>query len=152
MLINIPPFLSYVRSEFIYDDMTGHQYFQDATAFAISARSNETLKFQILVGEGRIHSEVSVAALTNSKEAVKLSDESCSYSVFADDEVSLMRFEYLSGLGPCIVNNKDGSFWQNGQYIFSVEWENLKQQLHLIELEDGNYVFWGNEGLVWGGS
>jgi hypothetical protein len=130
--------------------MTGQQYFQDATAFAISSRPNETLKFQILVGEGRIHSEVSVAALTNSKEAVKLSDEGCSYSVFSDDKVSVIVLEYLAGLGTCIVNNKDGSHWQNGQYVLTVEWENLKQQLHLIELDDGNYVFWGNEGLVWG--
>jgi hypothetical protein len=132
--------------------MTGHQYFQDATAFAISARSNETLKFQILVGEGRIHSEVSVAGLTNSREAVILTDESCSYSVFNDDKVSVIVLEYLVGLNGCVVNNKDGTFWQNGQYVLTIEWENLKQQLHLIELENGNYVFWGNEGLVWGGS
>jgi len=148
MLINIPPFLSYIRSEFIHDDMTGQPYFQDATAFAISVRSNETLKFQILVGEGRIHSEVSVAGLTNSKEAVKLSDEGCSYSVFADDKINVVILEYLSTLG-CKVNYKDGAFWQNGQYVLTVEWENLKEQLHLIELEDGNYVFWGNEGLTW---
>src|SRR5271165_3760989 len=150
MLINIPPFLSYVRSEFIYDNMDGQPYFQDATAFAISSQPNETLKFQILVGEGRIHT-VSIAGLTNSKEAVKLSDEGCSYSLFNDDNddrVSVIVLEYLAGLGACKVNNKNGSYWQDGQYVFTVE--NLKQQLHLIELQDGNYVFWGNEGLVWG--
>jgi hypothetical protein len=150
MLINIQPFVCYVRSEFIFDDMNGQPYFQDGTAFAISAKSNETLKFQIMVGEGRIHPEVSVAALTSRQEAVKLIDDACSYTVFPDDKVSIVVLDYLSTLDTCGVLNKDGSFWQNGQYLFTVEWDNLKKQLHLIGLDDGNYVFWGNEGLVWG--
>lgn len=150
MLTNIHPFLSYVRSEFLYDSMDGKPYFQDATVFAISCRQNETLKFQIIIGDGKIFSEVSVAALTNDREAVKLTDEQCNYASFPDDKVSVIVLEYLTKLGKCKIINKDGSFWQNGQYIFTVEWENVIGQLHLIELEDSNYIFWGNDGLEWG--
>lgn len=150
MITNINPFLSYIRTEHIYDDMDGKPYFQDATAFAIFAKSNETLKFVVMIDGTRLVSNVSAAALTNDRQAVKLTDEACSYTVFPDDKVSVVVLEYLSTLNNCKVNNKDGTHWQNGQYVFTAEWDNIGEQLHLIAMEDGNYIFWGNEGLRWG--
>lgn len=150
MLINIPPILSYVRSEYLYEDMVGKPAFQDATVFALSSRPNMPLCFQAMIDNNSLFSNVPVAALTNRREAVKLAEDACIYQVFPDDNVSVVVLEYLTTLDNCRVYNKDGTYWQDGQYVFTVEWELLGEQLHLIELEDGNYVFWGNGGLEWG--
>jgi hypothetical protein len=150
MLLNLPSFiLTHVRTECIYNDTTNKPAFEDALVLAVHCRANETLAFQIIVNNEKLFANVPACALTNSQNAVKLAEQDAVWSIFSDEHASICVLEGLKVANPCVVLNKDGSVWQNGSYVFTVEWERLKEQLHLIELEDGNYVFWGNEGLRW---
>jgi hypothetical protein len=150
MLLNLPSFLlTHARTECLYDSTEGHAAFEDALIIAIHCRANETLRFQILVNSEKLFANVPACALTNSQAAVKLTEEEAVWSIFSDERASICVLDGLKLADPCIVLKRDGSVWQNGSYVLTVEWERLREQLHLIELEDGNYCFWGNEGLRW---
>ena len=147
---NISPFLTYVRSEYLYDLKEGFGYFTPATVFAISSCANEQLKMQLIANDKTMFSHVPVCALANSKAAPKLPDEECVFDVCSDNAATTTQYDYLIAIEHCGVWKKDGSFWQKGIYLFTVEWQKTKQQLHFIELEDGNYIFWANERITWG--
>lgn len=148
MNVDIPPFLTYVRSEFLYSLKEGFGYFTPATVFAISCIKNETIKFHLIIDD-QIHiSNIQTSALSNSKTAVKLQEEDCVFGICPEDEVIINQYEFLSNIGTCAVWKKDSSLWQKGNYLFTVEFSN-KVQLHLIELDDGNYIFWPSSNITW---
>jgi|ERR1700722_20040193 len=148
--VDINPFLTYVRSEYLYALKEGQGYFSPATVFAVSSYPNENLKFQILVDDKTHVGNIQTCALANSKTAPKIAEEDCVYTSCPDEFIVVNQYEYLSTLAICGVWKRDNSFWQNGTYIFSVEWPKTKMVLHLIELEDGNYSLWPSEKLTWG--
>jgi hypothetical protein len=147
---DIVPFLTYVRSEYLYSLKEGFGYFSPATVFAVSSCANETLKMQLIADDKVMFPHVPVCALANSKTAPKLTEEECVYAVCPDDVVLATQYEYLTTVESCGVWKKDSTFWQRGIYLFTVEWPKTKHQLHFIELEDGNYIFWANEKITWG--
>jgi len=89
-----------------------------------------------------------ISAIANSKIAPKIEEVDCVYSVCPSDDITINQYEYLSTLAACDVWKRDNTFWQSGSYMFTVEWSN-KFSLHLIELEDGNYIFWPSDKLTW---
>jgi len=147
---DIPAFLTYVRSEYLYSLKEGFGYFAPATVFAISSHAHETLKLHLIVDDKLMFSNIPLCALANSKTAPKLEEDECIYDLCPDDVAVVIQYEYLMALENCAVWKKDGSLWQKGIYLFSVEWPKLKHQLHFIELEDGNYTLWSNERITWG--
>jgi hypothetical protein len=147
---DIVPFITYIRSESIYDGVEGHPYFTDATVFAISSIPNETLKFSVIANDITLFNDIPISALSNSKEAPKLSEDDCVFENCPDEYVSIIQYEHLSNISTCGVWKKDKSFWQAGNYILTVEWNKAKKSLQFIELNDGNYILWANEFLTWG--
>jgi hypothetical protein len=146
---DIVPFLTYIRSEYIFCKPDGYPYFSDATVFAISLVPNETLKFSILANDTTMFNNISINALSNNKEAPKLSEADCVFENCPDEYVSIIQYEHLSNIDTCGVWKKDKSFWQAGNYIFTIEWNKAKKSLQFIELNDGNYIVWANEFLTW---
>lgn len=150
-MIDIHPFRTYVRSEYLYSLEEGFGYFTSATVFAISSYPNETLKLQLITDDSKIlFNNVPVSALANDRAATRLDEEGCVFSACPDEHAIMVQYEYLSGIEHCGVWKKDGTFWQKAMYLFTIEWPNSKQQLHFLELEDGNYALWSNERLTWG--
>jgi hypothetical protein len=149
MILNIIPFLTYVRSEYLYKLTEGHGYSSPATVFAISLSPNETIKLNILADDTTMFSNIPVCALMNSKAAREVPEDAAVFDVCPDGSAEVIQYEYLTAVEHCGVWKKDRSFWQKGVYLFSVEWQN-KEQSHFIELEDGNYVFWNNRHITWG--
>lgn len=151
MMLDCPPWMTYVRSEYLYREMKeGFGYSSPATVFAISLIPNETIKLNILADDTTMFSNIPVCALMNSKTAREVPDDACVYDVCPEGNAAVIQYEYLTAVEHCAVWKKDNSFWQNGVYLFSVEFGNGGQQYHFIELEDGNYVFWANENITWG--
>jgi hypothetical protein len=150
MSCNIPAFLTYVRSEYLYSLNEGFGYFAPATVFAISSRSGESLKFQIIVDDKVMFSNIPICALANSKTAPKMTEEECIYNMCSDDDANIIQYDFLSNIEHCSVWNRDNTYWQKGIYLFTVEWHKSKEQGHIIELEDGNYVCWPNQKITWG--
>lgn len=146
---DITPFLTYARAEYLYSSNESAHYFTPATVFAISSYPNQSLKFQILADDKVMMNNIPICALANSKDAPRITEEECVYYVCPNEYVVMNKYEYLAALGECGVWKKDNAFWQKGMYMFSVEWPNTKIVLHLIELEDGNYILWPNEKLTW---
>lgn len=149
MILNIIPFLTYVRSEYLYKLTEGHGYSSPATVFAISLIANETIKLQILADDTTMFSNIPVCALMNSKAAREVPEDACVYDVCPDSNAEIIQYDYLAAIEHCCVWKKDNTFWQKGVYLFTVEWTN-NTKYHFIELEDGNYVFWLNEKITWG--
>lgn len=150
MANDIPPFLAYVRSEYLYSLEEGFGYFTPATVFAVSSYPNETLKLQLIADDKVMFPNVPVCALANSRTAPKIEEEDCVFDVCPDENITIAQYDYLTTVEHCALWKKDGSFWQKGIYLFSVEWPKTKSQFHFIELEDGNYSFWSNERMTWG--
>lgn len=150
MSYDIPPFLTYVRSEYLYSLQEGFGYFTPATVFAVSSVSNETLKLHIIADDKVMFTNIPISGLSNSKTAPKLAEEDCVFNLCPDESAVISRFEYLSAVEHCGVWNKNGTFWQKGMYLFSIEWPKAKLQFHFLELEDGNYCLWANERITWG--
>lgn len=147
--VDIAVFLTYVRSEFLYEHREGQGYFSDAAPFAISSITNEFLKFHI-VSEHTSFFNVPINAITNSKTAPILQEDVVSFFPCPDDQIETIQYEHLTNIGHCGIWKKDDSFWQLGNYVLTIEWTRAKQNLHLIELEDGNYVAWGSSHITWG--
>lgn len=150
MIADSPVFISYVRSDYLYNHTEGQGYFTQATVFAVSSITNESLKAQIIVDDKTMFANIPICALANNKMAPVLLEEDCVYSLCSDDKITVFRYEYLLSIDCCSIWKKDKTYWQRGSYIFTVEWDKTKQQLHFIELEDGNYVLWANERITWG--
>lgn len=148
--ISIPPFLTYVRSEYLYDLKEGFGYFGEGTVFAISSYPDSPLTFQVMVDNTTLFSNVPVFALTNSKTAVKLSEDESVFFNCPDEDVAVSQYEYLISINDCCVWKRDDTFWQKGSYLLTIDWWKSKKSLHLIELEDGNYILWPNEKITWG--
>jgi hypothetical protein len=149
MTLNIPVFLTYCRSEYLFRHTEGEGYSTPATVFAISLTPNETIKLNILADDTTMFSNIPVCALMNSKAAREVPEDACVFDVCPEGSADIIQYEYLSAVEHCGVWKKDRSFWQKGAYLFSVEWEN-KLQYHFVELADGNYVFWDNAYITWG--
>lgn len=147
MLYDIPIFLTYVRSEYLFELKQGQGYYTPATVFAISICSGETIKFQILTDDRTLFSNIPVSALANDKVAPKYQEEQY---VCTDDIANIIQHEYLTAIEHCAVWKQDNSFWQKAIYILTIEFPKTKQQLHLLEMEDGNYTFAPNENITWG--
>lgn len=148
MSSDIQPFLTYVRSEYLYALKEGFGYFTPATVFAISSYANDKLKFQILADDKTMFNDIPSCALVNSKEAPKLEDDG--FENCPDEYIAVIQHEHLLNINVCGIWKRDHSFWQKGIYILTVEWPKAKQQVHLVELENGNYVFWSNKYMTWG--
>lgn len=147
---DIPPFLTYARSEYLYALEEGFGYFTPATVFAISSHINDTLKLQLITDDSKLlFNNVPISALANNRTAPRL-EEDCVYSTCPDEHATVIQYEYLINTQHCGVWKKDGSFWQKAMYLFTVEWPNVKMQLHFLEMEDGNYVLWANDKITWG--
>jgi hypothetical protein len=140
---DIQPFISYVRSKNLYNE----EVFSDATVFAVSSCVGEYIKLDIM-SDNKVYPRVPICMLINDRVAPVLTEADCVYDICPDGNIYVNVREYLAELSNCTIYKKDGSFWQQGMYIFTVEWEN-KLQLHFIELNDGNYCFWGNDGMSW---
>lgn len=138
-----------MRTESIYPDTTGKPAFLDAYIIAVHSRAHEILRLEIMANGSELFSNVPLPALTNDRQSLKLSEQDSVWSILSDPLVSICVLETLKTSNPTILK-KDGSVWQNGSYELTVECERVKEQLHLILLDDGNYVFWGNDGLRWG--
>lgn len=145
MLYDIAPFLTYIRFEQLYALRV-----LPATVFAISICKGETLKFQAIVDDKTLFSNVQLSSLVNDKMSQILKEEDSIYFPCPEDNANILQHEYLSVIEHCGVWKKDNTFWSKGIYVFTIEWQISKQQLHLLELEDGNYVFWPDEKITWG--
>lgn len=150
MISDIRPFLTYVRSEYLYNLKQGFGYFSPATVFAVSSYANEPLLLHIMVDDTTVFNNIPISAIANSKTAPKI--DYSNYDLCPDDTISIHYYEFLSTIENCSVWGDDNSFIQKGLYLFSIEWPNAKKIQHLIELEDGNYVLWPNEKITWGES
>jgi hypothetical protein len=147
---DIPPFLTYARSEFLYELREGFGYFTPITVFAVSSLVNEPIRFQIMADD-KVHvKNIPIHALSNSKTAPKIEEVDCLWASCPDNEVDVIQYEYMATVGICGVWKKDGAFWQTGNYVLTLEWIKTKTTMHLIELNDGNYVLWAPEHLTWG--
>ena len=148
--LNIPPFLSYVRSEYLFDHKEGEGYFSPATIFSVSISQNEYPKFQVLIDDKTLFSNIPLQAISGSKLAKSLREEDCVYIQSADKDVVACVYDYLLSIEDCFVWQKNGEKFQAAKYIMTLDWYIAKEQLHLLELEDGNYVLWHNSLITWG--
>jgi hypothetical protein len=147
---DIPPFLTYARSEFLYELREGFGYFTPITVFAITSVANEPIRFQIMADD-KVHiKDVPIHALANSKAAPKVDEADCIWAHCPDNEVDVVQYEYLTTVMACGVWKRDNSLWQTGNYVLTLEWVKAKATMHLIELDDGNYVLWAPEYITWG--
>jgi hypothetical protein len=149
MLVDIQPFLTYVRSEYLWSHKEGQGYFSDCTVFAISSIEGEHLQFSIMVDGKTVFPNIPISALTNDRAVAMVGDDQCSYARSPGEHISVISHEHLADIGVCGVWNRDGSFWETGTYMLTVQWSN-GQQVHLIELEGGHYIFWGDKHITWG--
>lgn len=148
MLIDIQPFLTYARSEYLYSLEEGFGYFTPITVFAVSISKGEEINFQIMTEGNILFPNIPIRALANSKTSTPL--ETHSFDVCPDDNATIIQHDYLNSIGSCGVWHKDGTLWSIGTYLFTIEWHNAKRQMHFIELEDGNYVMWADSHIIWG--
>lgn len=147
--VDIPPFLSYIRADYLHSHTEGQGYFSDATPFAIVSTVGEYLKFHIV----SVHTtffNIPVNAITNSKTSPILSEDDASFLTCPSDDVETIQYDHLTNVSHCGVWKQDGSFWQLGSYVLSIEWPRVKVNVHLIELEDGNYIVWDGDFITWG--
>lgn len=147
---DIPTFLAYARSEYLYSLKEGFGYFTPVAVFAVSSHANESLKISLMADDITMFSNVSINSLSNSKTAPKLEEDDCVFEPCSDDNISITSYDYLSSIETCGIWKKDGGFWQHGIYLFTIEWDKTKQQLHFLEAEDGNYILWANTNITWG--
>jgi hypothetical protein len=137
--VDIAPFLTYIRNN-------ENGFFASATVFALSSTKGEYISAQILVENQTLIGNIPISALTNNKETIKLDDKDCVYCACPSDNFIINCYEHLNSISICSILKSDNN--QCGTYILTCEWEN-KLQLHFIELEDGNYIFWPNDKIVW---
>lgn len=148
MSYDIPAFLTYVRSEYLYTLKEGFGYFTPATVFAVSLVAGESIKFHLMADDSVMFKNIPICALANSKEAPKISEqESCPF-VCNDSNIQIISYDHLSNIQNCATWNDNGTLSNKGTYLFSIESQN--SLFHIIEIENGNYVCWDNPWVSWG--
>jgi hypothetical protein len=150
MLIDIQPFLTYIRAEYLNPSPNNVGHFQEGAVFAISTVAGQAPSFNIMVNETSVFSNISAAALSNSRPSQKFDDDDYNFYNCPESDASVVHLDYLTNINSCAVWRRDKGFWQKGNYLFTLDFPNANQQLQLIELEDGNYIFWDNSLITWG--
>jgi hypothetical protein len=149
MLIDIQPFLTYIRAEYLNSSQNNIGHFQEAAIFAISTVAGQDPSFNVMVNEVSVFSNIPASALSNSRPAPKFEENDYSFNHCPENESSVIHLDYLTNVNSCAVWKRNKSFWQKGNYLFTLDFPNANQQLQLIELEDGNYIFWDNSLITW---
>lgn len=149
-LIDLQPFLTYIRAEYLSQAQNNAGSFQEGAVFAISTVANQNPSFNVMVNEVSVFSNIPVAALSNSRPSPNFDDNDYNFSHCPESEASVAHLDYLTNINSCAVWKRNKSYWQKGSYLFTLDFPNANQQLQLIELEDGNYIFWDNSLITWG--
>lgn len=150
LTLNIQPFLTYVRSEFLFDHKEGESYFSPATVFSISISTDEYPTFQVIINDTSLFSNIPISAFANSKGVRPLEEQDYIYSQAPSINVIACVYEYISSIEDCFVWKRNYEKFQAAKYILTLDWYVEKQQLHLLELEDGNYILWPSELITFG--
>jgi hypothetical protein len=148
--LDIPPFLTYVRSEYLFDHKEGDSYFSPATVFSISISKDEYPTFQVIINDTTLFSNIPISAFANSKGVRPLEESNYIYFHAPNENVIACTHDYLSSIEDCFVWQRNAERFQAAKYILTIDWYLENKQLHLLELEDGNYILWPSELITFG--
>lgn len=149
MLIDLQPFLTYIRAEYL-NSSPNIGSFQEGAVFALSTVAGQDPSFNIMVNETSVFSNIPASALSNSRPAPKFEENDYSFNHCPEDNAQVITLDYLTNINACNVWKRNKSYWQKGNYLFTLDFPNAREQLQLLELEDGNYIFWDNSLITWG--
>jgi len=103
-----------------------------------------------MVNDATIFSNIPICALVNDKKAPILSEEECIFDKCSDDNAQVISHEYITSIGVCHSWKKNTDYDQPAIYLSTIHFPKTNQQMHLLELEDGNYVFAPDTHITWG--
>lgn len=139
----------YVRTEFLYDQQSGHGQFTPCAIYGIASRAGHALAFHVHLNNGASWAPIPLHALAW-KDGTPLRGigEIQAWDCFGDEAVA-HRFTYLRDL-------RVRALGQLGRYVCTVDWLNngysdtpdQQKSAHLIALDDGNFAALPNNRVV----
>jgi hypothetical protein len=140
---DVPPLKTHLRGEYLYDmDLSHAGEFVPCTAFAVSSYQGSVPTFKVLLADGAVFSYVPPTALIDpekarGREALPLAD--LAYHNCPPGDVCVHRFEHLAG--PVQAFLKGRQEWMGAEYLWTLDWYEGNDLLHLVALENGQYAF-----------
>jgi hypothetical protein len=142
--VNIQPFLTYVRAEYV----NGDSGFFDAIVFAISSISGKFPKFKALVNNEILISNLPINAISSSKNE-EIDEENLCFIHSPNEDIIVNVYDYLLDIKTCHILNDDLDVVASGDYVLSISWSGTDKEMHLIEMTNGYYILCPETLLRW---
>lgn len=159
-IADVPLFKCFVRKEFLYNLEDHHGEFDECTVFGVSCIQGRAPLFNILLPNGAIYYRVPLHAFTTSKD---IESRSCTETYFWDCfgyTFTVHRYSFLREMDVTVLVKNAAP--APGTYMFTIDWfdpgpltphhaeiPDEHKCHHIIHLEEGNFVAYPNNRILW---
>lgn len=135
--VNIPPFEALVASRVMHNDDPSIKTWEPCKVFGVTSYPGHTLTFQILLGNGSVFSYVPLHRLCH-HETEEWPLEDLVYHNCPDAAIAVTAYQELKGSCKAFFHKRNE--WVGGTYMFTIDWYQDNNLLHLIALDNDKYA------------
>lgn len=143
MNINIEPIKVFVLESFLYNQDNTKTDFVKAKVIGIASYTNKPLTFNLLVNDMFLYSELPIHSFAKTKIIPRPLDYLC-YSNCTSLPIDVFKFKYFNKLS---VYFKKNNTYENGIYLYSIDFYEGNDMQHLILLDSGEFCLMPNHKI-----
>jgi hypothetical protein len=158
---SIPLMKVKVRKQYLYNLEKGFGEYDDAMVFGVTCAQGRAPVFHAMMPNGAIYYRMPLMAFCTDEKASELTSAQTYFWDSFSYYFTVHRYAYLRDMD-CNVWIKD-DVWRPGSYKFTIDWVEPDGDIplmdceipdehkchHIIELEDGNFVAYPNNRILW---
>lgn len=158
-VISLRPEKVWLRKEFLFDDKKHHGEFERALLISAKALYGRALEFEVLTDSGVLRDKLPIGALCTKTTAPRRKTKDLQLWNAFSKRMTVIQKPILSRVK--VLNKQQkielGSYWwtfdfclQDNEYDLGVaEQPDEHKCLHMIEMDDGNFMLQPNNRCIW---
>jgi hypothetical protein len=152
MTVSVKPFKAYIEEKYLYDmDPTKHRVLT-CQVVAVSAYEGQTLTFTVIVRDA-MFANIPIWALRWKETSIltRIADKHLGFLNCPNKDIDVFTIEYVGYMKPtCFIKGLNEWYRVEG-YIFTVDFFNDNELLHLVMLENYQFAWLPNHKINWAG-
>lgn len=148
LTLSIPPLKVLVKKQYLLNLEEGFGEYVEGSLMSVESYQGHLPTFTVLLSDGSIFAYLPVFAFVQEAISCSASDKSDHYPVFCpSDAFVYYEVAWLKKRRMLVFNPKKEKLPGLGSYLFSLEWPNENEQVHLVAL-NGQLYFVPNHKLL----
>jgi hypothetical protein len=155
---NLPPLICLVRKEFLYNQESHFNEYEECIVFGIKSQQSMALTFTIMTKQGVQFTSIPIHALCSKPTEKTPLNHLQPWSCF-NVNFSIVQYDFLKN-SPCRVSINKKQFY--GTYLWTIDWftnndldsgfsevPEAHKTGHFIQLDNGNFCLMPNNKILW---